>query len=118
MINVAFSIHLIHLLLTQLLDVEDLVIAELEDGLLDPGTVDIVRSVALLGVTPADVRAVGSSEVSNTVAEGVLILGCGVLWGDETAFNLEALLPEGEVAFLSTISHPDRKHCSCDEARA
>jgi hypothetical protein len=50
--------------------------------------------------------------------KGVLISGCGVLWGDETAFNLEALLPEGEDVVLSALSHPDRKHCSCDEARA
>jgi hypothetical protein len=83
-INVALSLHLLHLLyllLTQLLDVEELVIAELEDGLLDPGTVDIVRSVVLLGVTLADVRAVGSSKVSDTVTERGADLGMRRLVG-------------------------------------
>jgi hypothetical protein len=105
--DVALSLHLLHLLLAQLLDVEDLVIAEPEDGLLDPGAVDTVRSVGLPGVTLADVRAVGSSEVSDAVAEGVLVSGCGVLWGDETVFNLEALLPEGEDGVFEVREHPD-----------
>jgi len=105
--DVALSLHLLHLLLAQLLDVEDLFIAEPEDGLLNPGTVDAVRSVALPGVTPADVRAVGSCEVSDAIAEGVLVSGCGVLWGDETVFSFEALLPEGEDGVFEVREYPD-----------
>jgi hypothetical protein len=108
-INVALSLHLLHFRLSQLPNVVNVVIATPEHRLHDPRTVGVLRSLALPRVTPTDGRAVGSSEVSDAVAEGVLASRCGVLWGDEAFFDLDALVSEAADGLFEV--HEDSGDC-------